>query len=773
MRIACIGGGPAGLYFALLMKKEDPSHEIVVIERNGPGETFGWGVVFSDETLGYLGENDPPTHEAITRTFAHWEAIDVHFKGTTTRSGGHGFSGIARRKLLQILQARCAELGVDLRFREEAEPADVVRRFADFDLIVACDGVNSKLRAAHAAVFRPSLDVRCSKYIWLGTHARFDAFQFIFQENEHGLFQVHGYRFDEDTSTFIVECDEATWRAAGLDRATTAESIAYLQKVFARWLGGHALLDNKSSWINFVTVKNETWRHGNVVLLGDAAHTAHFSIGSGTKLAMEDAIALRDAFRRTRSVPGALALYEEERRPIVERTQKAAQDSLTWFENSKRYHRSLEPLPFAMSVLTRSKKVTYDNLKLRDQAFVDRVAADFAARCKERPTTPIARTPPMFTPFRLRDMRLVNRVVCSPMCMYSAYDGLVDEFHLVHLGSRALGGAGLVCTEMTDVSADGRITPGCAGMYRPEHVAAWKRVVDFVHARSQAKIAMQLAHAGRKGSTKVPWEWTPGRNDEPLDSGNWELIAPSAIPYQRYSAVPRPMERADMDRVKADFARAVHMAEEAGFDMIELHMAHGYLLSSFLSPLSNVRTDAYGGSLENRMRYPLEVFEAMRAAWPADKPMSVRVSATDWVPNGFTGEDAVVLARALKERGCDVIDVSTGQTAPEAHPQFYGRMYQTPFADEIRNDVKIPTMTVGNITTADQANTILASERADLVVLARPHLKNPHWTFAAAEEQGFSDLAWPAQYGLVRPGGPKPLTAADRETLPEPPLGPT
>ncbi len=750
MRIVCLGGGPAGLYFGLLMKKLDPTHDITVVERNAPGETFGWGVVFSDETLGYLEENDRETHEEITRTFAHWDAIDVKYRGQVVRSGGHGFSGISRRSLLQILQKRCASLGVKVVFRTEV---DDISAYADADLIVAADGVNSKIRRMFADTFRPSLDVRHSKYIWLGTRKLFDAFTFIFEENAHGLFQVHAYRFDPETSTFIVECDEESWRRAGLASASPEETLAYLEKLFASHLGGEKLLSNNASWINFATVKNACWRKDNIVLLGDAAHTAHFSIGSGTKLAMEDAIGLAAACERHKNPIAAIEAYEIERRPVVERIQKAAQDSLVWFENAKRYAR-FEPIPFAFSLVSRSKKIGYQNLKLRDPAFGAEVTREFAAQC---PGTPLD-TPPMFTPFRLRGMTLMNRVVVSSMCMYSAENGLVNDFHLVHLGARAMGGAGLVATEMTDVSRDGRISPGCAGMYEPEHVVAWRRIVDFVHARSRAAISLQLGHAGRKGATNVPW-----LGGEPLGEGSWPLLGASPIAYGPKNQVPREMNRDDMDRVKADFVRAVHMADEAGFDMIEIHMAHGYLLATFLSPLTNVRTDAYGGSLENRMRYPLEVFTAMREAWPKERPMSVRISATDWVPGGFVCEDAVVVARALKERGCDIIDVSAGQTTREAKP-VYGRMYQTPFSDQVRNEAGIPTMTVGNISTADQVNTILAARRADLCVLARPHLKNPNWTLFAAEEQGYFELPWPVMYSAVMP--PRPYNERGTERPP-------
>jgi len=739
MKIVFIGGGPAGLYFALLYKKARPDAEITVLERNAPGVTFGWGVVFSDETLSYLEENDRPTHEAITKAFAHWTAIDIHYKGERIRSDGHGFSGIARKELLRILAERCTELGVDVRYSTEVE--DYAKLTANADLVVACDGVKSRIRERHADTFRPSIELRHARYIWLGTKKKFDAFTFYFEENEHGMFQVHAYRFDADTSTFIVECDEASWQAAGLANATTEESIAYVEKLFGKHLAGEKLLANKSEWLRFPTVKNERWHAGNVVLLGDAAHTAHFSIGSGTKLAMEDSIALVQALvAHQGDVPKALDAYEEDRRPIVERTQKAAQDSLLWFENVKRY-RDLDPVQFAFSLLTRSKRITYDNLKLRDPAFASDVSRWFTKSA----------APAMFTPLRLRGLEIPNRVMVSPMCMYSAVDGLPNEFHFAHYTARALGGAGLVMTEMTDVSREGRISPGCAGMYLPEHVEAWRRIVSWVHASTASKIGMQLGHAGRKGSTKVMWEGS----DRPLDDGNWPIMSASPIPYFADSQVPRAMDRADMDRVVSEYVRATTWAAEAGFDLVEVHMAHGYLLASFLSPLTNRRDDAYGGSRENRMRFPLEVFEAVRTAWPKDRPISVRISATDWLPGGVEDEDVLALARALKERGADIIDCSAGMTTPDSRPKFYGRMYQAYWADMIRNEVKIPTIAVGNISTGDQVNTLVLSGRADMCALARPHLANPHFTITAAVEQGYRLPNMPRQYGIVQPIPPR------------------
>jgi anthraniloyl-CoA monooxygenase len=752
VKVVCIGGGPAGLYFALLYKKARPDADITVLERNAAGVTFGWGVVFSDETLSYLEESDAPTHQAITKAFAHWTAIDIHYRGECVRSDGHGFSGIARKELLRILTDRCIELGVKVVFETEVDDHETLAREAD--LVVACDGVKSKVREKLASELSPSLDVRNAHYIWLGTKKKFDAFTFYFEENAHGMFQVHAYRFDEDTSTFIVECDDASFRAAGLEKASTEESIAYIEELFGKHLRGEKLLANKSTWLQFVTVKNERWHHGNVVLLGDAAHTAHFSIGSGTKLAMEDSIALVKALVEHRDVQKALTSYEEERRPIVERTQKAAQDSLLWFENVKRY-RDLDAKQFAFSLLTRSKRITYDNLKLRDPGFAGEIADWFV---RSSTSTSTSTTPAMFTSFRLRELVLPNRVVVSPMCMYSAIDGTPNDFHFSHLTARAAGGAGLVMAEMTDVSREGRISPGCAGMYLPEHVDAWKRIVTWVHERSASKIGLQLGHAGRKASTKVMWEGS----DRPLDEGNWPIMSASPLPYFPDSQVPRPMDRGDMDRVTSEYVRATKMAIEAGFDLLEVHMAHGYLLASFLSPLTNLRDDAYGGSRENRMRYPLEVFDAVRAAWPSHKPISVRISATDWLPGGVTDDDVLVLARALKEHGCDIIDCSAGMTTPLSRPKFYGRMYQAYWADMVRNEVKIPTMTVGNISTADQINTLVLSGRADLCALARPHLANPHFTIGAAIEQGYRDVYIPPQYGIVRPlpGPPGPARPA-------------
>ena len=743
MKIGIIGGGPAGLYFALLMKKAAPEHDIHIVERNRPNDTFGWGVVFSDETLGHFLHADPPTHERIIEEFVHWDAIDIHFKGEVIRSGGHGFSGIARRRLLQILQERCAELGVRISYETQCES---VEHFRDADLVVAADGINSRVRTAMADRFRPDILVGKSRFIWLGTTKVFDAFKFFVRDTPHGLFQVHAYPFDAETSTFIVETDEEAFRGAGLHEASVERSVKFCEDLFAEDLEGHPLLTNKSEWINFRRIKSATWHADNVVLIGDAAHTAHFSIGSGTKLAMEDAIALVEALVEhgaDGNVRRALAAYQEARWVDVAKLQKSATTSREWFESIRR-HRDSEPMEFAVSLLTRSKRVTHENLRLRDPAFVGSIDRWYADRngCAEVEPPP----PPMFTPFSLRDMTLVNRVVVSPMCQYTAHEGMPDDWHLVHIGSRAIGGAGLVFTEMTDVSALGRISPGCTGIYSDEQVAQWKRIVDFVHLHSKAKIAMQLGHAGRKGSTRVPWEGS----DQPLRSGNWPLVAASAIPYYAHSQVPKAMDRADMDAVKADYVRAAERAIEAGFDMLEIHMAHGYLLASFISPLTNRRQDEYGGTIEARMRFPLEIFDAVRAVWPARRPMSVRISATDWAPGGLTDDESVVVASMLAAHGCDLVDVSTGQTVPEAEPN-YGRMYQTPFADRIRREVGIATMAVGAILGWDHVNTILVAGRADLCAMARPHLFDPYLTLHAAAEQGHHDVHWPNQYLSAKP----------------------
>jgi anthraniloyl-CoA monooxygenase len=735
VRIVCIGGGPAGLFFSIVMKSARPDAEIVVLERNKPDDTFGWGVVFSDQTLGNIAAADPTTYERIVESFVHWDDIDVHYRGRVIRVGGQGFAGLARKKLLNILQSRALEVGVDLRFEIEANDEEM----AGADVLVIADGANSPTRRKYAERFGTTLETRRNRYIWLGTQQRFDAFTFAFEETPHGWFQVHAYQFEAGTGTVIVECREEAWRAAGLDRASIDESLAFCERLFGRYLGGYPLMSNArhlaNPWIAFVQVNNARWFDGNRVLVGDAAHTAHFSIGSGTKLALEDAIGLAAALCRNSDRTRAFEEYEAERRIEVLRLQNAARNSTEWFENVARYA-SLEPEQFAYSLLTRSQRLTHDNLRLRDREYIENIEAWLS----QRAGTPKP-VPPMFAPFRLRELQLANRVVVSPMAMYSCADGTPNDFYLVHLGARAQGGAGLVFTEMTCVAPDARISPGCAGMYRDEHVPAWTRIVDFVHAYTRAKIALQLGHAGPKGSTQRGWE----EPDEPLRDANWPLLAPSPIAYGERNQLPRAMTNDDLKRVKRQFVRAAEMGEACGFDMLELHCAHGYLLSSFITPLTNRRTDAYGGTLANRLRYPLEVFAAIRAVWPAYKPISVRISATDWVEGGITPNDAVEVARAFDAAGADLIDVSAGQTSRLAQP-VYGRMFQTPFSDKIRNELRIATMAVGNITDADQVNSIIAAGRADLVALARPHLADPYFTLHAAAQLGYDEQHWPEQY---------------------------
>jgi len=743
VKAIAIGGGPAGLFFALLLKKQDPRHEVTVYERNRLDDTFGFGVVFSDATEAALEDADPEVIAAMGARCHRWDDIEIHYRGSILTSSGHAFSGMSRKALLAILAERCRALGVTICHGREI--ADVEPMLGDADLVLAADGVNSAIRERYQEHFRPQIDIRPNKFVWLGTTKPFPAFTFYFKEDVRGLWRVHAYQYEPGMSTFIVEAREETWRAAGLDGATEADTIAFCEQLCAAELAGHRLLSNRSIWRSFPTIRNERWSHRNLVLVGDAAHTAHFSVGSGTKLAMEDAIALAAALAAHPRIPDALAAYEAARRPAVESLQRAAQASLQWFEDTERYM-AIEPLQFAFTLLTRSLRVTHENLKVRDPGFVaavDRWYAGEAARQSGVAVRTDPPPPPIFTPFRLRDLVLENRIAVSPMCQYSATGGLPDDWHLVHLGSRAIGGAGLIFTEMTDVSLEGRISPGCTTITSPEHAAAWKRIVDFVHGASRAKIALQLGHAGRKAATRLQWEG----DNEPLAAGAWPLVAPSALPFFPHSQLPREMTRADMDRVREDFVRATGYAITAGFDLLEIHMAHGYLLASFLSPLTNRRRDAYGGSLENRMRFPLEVFAAVRAKWPAERPMSVRISAVDWHPDGNQAADAVAIACLLRAAGCDVIDVSTGQTVPDQKP-VYGRLFQTPFADRIRHEVEIATMAVGAISSYADANTILAAGRADLCLLARAHLWDPYWTRHAAYELGHR-LPWPAPYSTL------------------------
>jgi anthraniloyl-CoA monooxygenase len=750
MRILCLGGGPAGLYFALLMKLQNPANVVTVVERNRPFDTFGWGVVLSDQTLGNLRAADPVSAQLIGDAFNHWDDVEMFFKGRSVRSGGHGFCGIGRKKLLNILQERCIALGVDLVFEADVQDDQALAKQYNADLLIACDGLNSRVRTRYADTFKPDVELRQCRFVWLGTKKTFDAFTFAFEQTEHGWFAVHAYKFDADTSTFIVETPEAVWKAHGLDQMSQEDGIAFCERLFAKYLDGNPLMNNATHvrgsaiWIRFPRVVCERWVHHEevdgkqvpIVLMGDAAHTAHFSIGSGTKLALEDAIELTRCFANTSDMTEALQAYEAVRSVEVLKIQNAARNSTEWFENVERYS-GLEAEQFFYSMMTRSQRISHENLRVRD--------ADWLAGYEQwlaKSTSGKSAPPPMLLPLKVRDITLKNRVVVSPMATYSAIDGAVQDFHLVHLGARALGGAALVFVEMTSPCPEGRITPGCPGLYNESQMLALKRIVDFAHASGNgAKMGLQLGHSGPKGSTQVGWEQT----DEPLPAGNWPLIAASAVAFGPTNQTPAAMTRADMDRVTAEFVQSTRYAIDAGFDWLELHCAHGYLLSSFITPLTNVRTDEYGGSLENRCRYPLEVFKAMRAVWPAHLPMSVRISAHDWAPGGNTDDDAVEIARLFKAAGCDVIDVSSGQTTRAAKP-VYGRMYQTPFADRIRNEVGIQTMAVGAISESDQVNSIIAAGRADLCAIARPHLADPAWTLHEAAKLQSRHVSWPLPY---------------------------
>jgi anthraniloyl-CoA monooxygenase len=733
MNINVLGAGPGGLYAALLLKKNHPDWQIDVFERNPAGATYGWGVVFSDRTLTAFREADYQSYTEITESFVTWDAIDVHIGGRLVRCGGHVFAGLARRRLLRILQRRCEQLGVALHFQSEVDDLDMLQQA---DLLIAADGVNSKLRARYAETFQPSVIPGEARYIWFGTDKLFDAFTFIFRENEHGLFQVHAYPFNGTTATFIVECAEETWQRAGLDQADEAQSLAYCETLFADQLRGRKLMSNYSRWLQFATVKNRHWSHENTVLLGDAAHTAHFSIGSGTKLAMEDSIALAQAFerrderrgaaRRALAVAACLQQYEQARKPRVETLQAAAAESQLYFEHTRRYQH-FDPLQFTFHLLTRSGRITYDNLKQRDPYFVADVDRWFATTNDERQRAEspeisnpkshlqLLAPPALWAPLALRDVVLPNRVALAIASADAATDGLPDNKYAERLVQRAYSRPGLLLTAQVAISAEGRITPGCAGLYRPEHTAAWAAIVQTLHAQSPAKIGLLLSHAGRRGATRPRARGV----DIPLSTGGWPLLAPSALPFGPGSQIPKAMDREDMQRVCGEFEQAARQAAEAGFDMLAIELSHGYLLASFLSPLANQREDDYGGALENRTRYPLEVFDAVRAAWPADKPLAVSLLADDCAPGGLTLDEAVTIARALKEHGCDIVAVYAGQTTAQAHPS-YDASAAAQLADVLRNEARVPTLATGYLTTSDQLNTLVAGGRADMCLFYPP-----------------------------------------------------
>ncbi|MCE2574109.1 FAD-dependent monooxygenase [Komagataeibacter sp. FNDCR2] len=745
MYIVSIGGGPAGLYASILLKRDFPQARVRVFERNAPADTFGFGVVFSDQTLDIFAQADLPSYEMIRREFSYWDDLDIAVRGQTFRVPGNGFCGCSRRTLLQLLYRRAEELGVELNFRTEVSPEE----FPEADLILAADGIGSAIREKNLAHFQPAIDLRSNRFVWLGSTRALDAFTFFFREHEGGVFVAHCYQYERERSTWVIEVDEETFARCGLGDMTEAEYVAYLEGVFAEDLEGHSLIANRSIWRRFPAIRCRNWSKDNIVLMGDAKSTAHYSIGSGTKLAMEDAIALHAAVMATDNIADALAKYGIERRDEVERLQHAAEVSLTWFEHLNRYW-PMSEIRFAFSLMTRSKAITWDNLALRAPDFVAQVQKDFETDCTASGCTTREGVVPAFQPFRLREMEISNRLVVSPMSTYRAHDGVPGEWHLVHYGRFAASGAGLIYTEMTDVCPDGRITPACTGLYTDRQEAAWRRIVDFVHAEGDSRICLQLGHAGRKGATRVMWEGM----DQPLAEGGWDLVSASPLPYHPHSAVPRAMTRDDMDRVTADYVAATRRAVNCGFDMIEVHCAHGYLLASFLSPLTNIREDEYGGSIENRMRYPLEVVRAVRAAWPADRPMAVRISATDWQEGGISMEDVVTAAGLFAQAGCDLIDVSTGQTTPDARPVF-GRMFQVPFAEQIRAETGLPVMCVGNISSVDQANTILAAGRADLVALGRPLLVDTSLILRAAARYG-------APMPRLSPGNLPGLNALER-----------
>jgi len=745
MKIAVIGGGPGGLYFSILTKKAMPHCQIDIYERNKSDDSFGFGVVFSDETLGEFLKRDMESYELIRSKFAYWDDIVVARDGQQVSIAGNGFCGCSRKTLLQLLQQRCREEGVNLHFEQNI---DDLSQYADADIMLAADGIGSSVRTKYEKEFGTKISLKKNRFVWLGSTKPLDAFTYFFRTTEFGTIVAHSYQYEEGMSTWIFECSDETWQKFNFEVTNEEDTIAKISEIFKDELDGHPLISNKSHWRQFPHVTNENWHHNNIVLLGDAKATAHYSIGSGTKLAMDCAIGLSDAvIANPNDVQAAFQQYEKTRRNPVEMIQYAALVSLDWFENMDRNNQ--HPFyQFAFGCMTRSKKVTFENLRLRDKSFTDKVLEEFNNNTNNQPAA--------FSKFKLRDLELQNRIVMAPMGQYSAENGIVNDWHFQHYSSRAIGGLGLIITELTAISEMARITLGCAGIHSKEQVVAWKRINDFIHNNTQTKIGIQLGHSGRKGATKKPWE-------DIFNGISWKLLSASAIPFNENSVTPKAMTVADMDLITSQFVQATKNANEAGFDLIELQAHHGFLLASFLSPLTNVRTDEFGGSIENRLKFPLSVFNEMRAVFPKEKPMSVRISATDWTENGISEEDVFIIATAFKEAGADIINVSTGNTVSNQKP-VTGRMWQTPFADAVRNTVDIPTITAGYIQDIDQINTIILNGRADLVALGRPLLLDANFVRNAQAYEQFEPTDIPNQYkaGMSHL---YPLKATDRKQL--------
>ena len=734
MKITVIGGGPGGLYFSILTKKAMPHCQIDIYERNKPDDSFGFGVVFSDETLGEFLKRDMQSYELIRSKFAYWDDIIIARDGESVNIAGNGFCGCSRKTLLQLLQQRCLEEGVNLHFEQNV---DDLSQFADSDIILATDGIGSAIRTQYQKEFGTKIELKKNRFVWLGSTKPLDAFTYFFRSTPHGTIVAHSYQYEEGMSTWIFECSDETWQKNGFEVTNEADTMAKIAEIFKDELDGHPLISNKSHWRQFPHVTNENWHHNNIVLLGDAKATAHYSIGSGTKLAMDSAIGLSDAvIANPTNVKAAFEQYEKTRRNTVEMIQYAAIVSLDWFENIDR-HMNHSFQQFAFGCMTRSKKVTYENLRLRDASFTDKVLNEFNENCNVN----IKNQSAAFTPFKLRNLELQNRIVMSPMGQYVAENGVINDWHFQHYTSRAVGGVGLILTEMNAVSETGRITEGCAGIYTINQVNAWKRITDFIHQYTQTKIGIQLGHSGRKGCSKIPWE-------AQFQGEKWELLSASAIPFNENSDSPKEMTLEDMQLVKNQFVQAAKNANEAGFDMIELQAHHGFLLASFLSPLTNIRTDEFGGSVENRLKYPLEVFTAIREVFSNEKPISVRISATDWAENGVSEADVFVISEAFKMAGADIINVSSGNTVANQKP-ITGRMWQTPFSDAVRNTVHIPTITAGYIQDIDQINTIILNGRADLVALGRPLLLDANFVRNAQAYEQFQANDIPNSYKMA------------------------